>query len=243
MAKARATKRLRKTAELAVYTLTICGASLLLLSASFSEGTCWITWLTVAIVVFNGAAHTTSFLLEEIDRRYPSDVCDTNAHIGERGPSASTTRSTEDLKKSDDEVATPYLQSGEAPESATLRKGSVFSTNEEKEEDIANEEELAPRCRSAPEQKYPPTKRKIQEKRLPSTIDRFVPTTRANFRPLTPHDDSVLARSKQFRRLEGKLAAGIWYEQEYQKVKKLGSVFSEYDAVKRELLLKEHNSG
>jgi hypothetical protein len=53
---------------------------------------------------------------------------------------------------------------------------------------------------------------------------------------LKPDDTSALSRSKRFRQLEGKLAAGIWYEKEYNKVKKLGHIIREYDSVKDDIL-------
>jgi len=246
----------KRTAKKAVYTLTVGGASALLMSASFAEGTSWFTRFLVLVVVLNGLA--TSLRFEDVDRN--------NRHTDdERGPSTSNTnRYDKPSKKSiDDEVASSTA-SAEPANPATppeVIKHSVFPSR-----NTANE--VNPCCRepcpSVPtsslrakcELQQPEPKRSASLKTEPTSatadeptyrsskqqLASFKPTTRGTFRPLPPKDDSILSRSKRFRRLEGKLAAGIWYEREYQKTKKLTPVFKEYDTVRKELLLQDVNS-
>jgi hypothetical protein len=254
------TSSLWRTAKRTVYALTIASAAGALMAACLAAEMAWTTRVVVAIVVVNGVLHTTSSFLEVIDRskRSPSDgVSNANALVEEpstRGPSASTNQYDETPKKStDDEPAVQYScasltdddSSGEdilsaptakdAPELSgkpssmcpVLPKGVRSDTpNNNRGNNPEPSSTVEPKSTTAKQQ----------------AIDDRYPTTRTTFRPLSPADDSILSRSRRFRRLEAKLAAGIWYEREYQKTKRLSPVFNEYDTLKKQLLLKAANT-
>jgi hypothetical protein len=228
---------LQQAAAMMTYAAAVHVATLSLIVASMGTGTTWFTRLTVTFVGLNGAIHTTSFLLKEIYRKHSNDV---------RGPSASEFTATNDnhSKSTDDEssfrathasASTKRERADSIPtDRVSELPGEELSTSEEADESkspVLPKEVRSNTPSSSPE----PTSTKPQSLQKRKTKPRS-PTTRATFRPLNPDDTSALSRSKRFRQLEGKLAAGIWYEKEYNKVKKLGHIIREYDSVKDDIL-------
>jgi hypothetical protein len=269
MVKMRAAQRLRKTVEQAVYALAIGGSSLLLMLASFADGTSWMTRVMLAIVTLNGLILTTSLFFEEIDRRHlKNDVSAITARA--RGPSASllSNEQPQPSNYADDESAflVSFIRDGHTkstiaddvlptrtpklPEEELLVQGSVLpqvgrsntDTNDSNSRN-SSDDRSSPVLSSNGESKQAPEQQttidRSQARREHPAYKLKALTSRDSFRPLRPEDTtSVLAKSKRFRQLEGRIAAGIWYERAYKKTKRLSKVFTEYDAIRKELLQK-----